>query len=71
MSPVELATLRQSLARAGERRLIWLEGEEADCIARAEPLLGEAVFWLGNGPERHGPLPAPRHCSGSARSATP
>ncbi|WP_421280734.1 tRNA(Met) cytidine acetyltransferase TmcA [Aeromonas taiwanensis] len=58
MSPVELATLRQSLARAGERRLIWLEGEEADCIARAEPLLGEAVFWLGNGPERHGPLPA-------------
>ena len=58
MNPAELATLRQSLARAGERRLIWLEGREVDCIARAEPLLGGAVFWLGNGPDHHAPLPA-------------
>ena len=58
MTPVESSTLRLALAHGGERRLIWLEGVEADCIARAEPLLGEAVFWLGEGPERYAPLPA-------------
>ncbi|BEE19305.1 tRNA(Met) cytidine acetyltransferase TmcA [Aeromonas enteropelogenes] len=50
--------MRQCLARTGERRLIWLEGEEADCIVRADALLGEAVFWLGEGPDCHNPLPA-------------
>lgn len=50
--------MRQCLARTGERRLIWLEGEEADCIVRADALLGEAVFWLGEGPACHNPLPA-------------
>lgn len=50
--------MRQCLARTGERRLIWLEGEQADCIARADALLGEAVFWLGEGPACHNPLPA-------------
>ncbi|MFM5228487.1 tRNA(Met) cytidine acetyltransferase TmcA [Aeromonas media] len=58
MIPAEVDLLRQALAHAGERRLIWLEGIEADCITRAEPLLGEMVFWLGDGPEHHGPLPA-------------
>ena len=58
MIPSEVDLLRQALARTGERRLIWLEGLEADCITRAEPLLGEAVFWLGDGPACHGPLPA-------------
>ena len=58
MTPAESSTLRRALAHGGERRLIWLEGVEADCIARAEPLLGEAVFWLGEGPERYAPLPA-------------
>lgn len=58
MIPAEVDLLRQGLAHAGERRLIWLEGLEADCITRAEPLLGEVVFWLGDGPEHHGPLPA-------------
>lgn len=58
MIPSEVDLLRQALARTGERRLIWLEGLEADCITRTEPLLGEAVFWLGDGPACHGPLPA-------------
>ncbi|WP_421203686.1 tRNA(Met) cytidine acetyltransferase TmcA [Aeromonas enteropelogenes] len=58
MTPSEVGDLRQCLARTGERRLIWLEGEEADCIARADALLGEAVFWLGEGPACHNPLPA-------------
>lgn len=58
MTPSEADALRQCLARTGERRLIWLEGEEADCIARADALLGEAVFWLGEGPACHNPLPA-------------
>lgn len=58
MSPAESSALRRALAHSGERRLIWLEGEEADCIARAEPLLGELIFWLGEGPAQHGPLPA-------------
>ncbi|MGY3886279.1 tRNA(Met) cytidine acetyltransferase TmcA [Aeromonas aquatica] len=58
MTPAESSTLRLALAHGGERRLIWLEGVEADCIARAEPLLGEAVFWLGEGPEQYAPLPA-------------
>lgn len=58
MTPSEVGALRQCLARTGERRLIWLEGEEADCIARADALLGEAVFWLGEGPVCHNPLPA-------------
>ncbi|MFQ2367896.1 tRNA(Met) cytidine acetyltransferase TmcA [Aeromonas enteropelogenes] len=58
MTPSEADALRQCLARTGERRLIWLEGEEADCIARANALLGEAVFWLGEGPACHNPLPA-------------
>ncbi|WP_421354008.1 tRNA(Met) cytidine acetyltransferase TmcA [Aeromonas veronii] len=58
MTPPELNSLREALARAGERRLIWLEGEEADCIARAQSLLGETVFWLGAGPECYAPQPA-------------
>ena len=58
MIPAEVDLLRQALARTGERRLIWLEGHEADCITRTEPLLGEAVFWLGDGPACHKPLPA-------------
>jgi len=58
MSPAEVKALRQTLAHAGERRLIWLEGDEADCIARAEPLLDGAIFWLGEGPAHHGPVPA-------------
>ena len=58
MTSVEAHTLRQALAHAGERRLLWLEGEEADCIARAEALLGDAVFWLGEGPARYAPQPA-------------
>src|SRR5690606_17510658 len=58
MSPAEVKALRQTLAHAGERRLIWLEGDEADCIARAEPLLDGAIFWLGEGPARHGPVPS-------------
>ncbi|MGY3944634.1 tRNA(Met) cytidine acetyltransferase TmcA [Aeromonas tecta] len=58
MTLVESKALRQALAHAGERRLIWLEGEEADCISRAIPLLGEAVFWLGEGPANYAPLPA-------------
>lgn len=58
MTPSEVGALRQCLARTGERRLIWLEGEEADCIARADALLGETVFWLGEGPACHNPLPA-------------
>ena len=51
MTPQEVNRQREALARAGERRLIWLEGEEADCIARAETLLGERIFWVGAGPE--------------------
>lgn len=58
MTPSEVGDLRQCLARTGERRLIWLEGEEADCIARADALFGETVFWLGEGPACHNPLPA-------------
>ncbi|WP_439834392.1 tRNA(Met) cytidine acetyltransferase TmcA [Aeromonas enteropelogenes] len=58
MTPSEVGALRQCLARTGERRLIWLEGEQADCIARADALLGETVFWLGEGPACHNPLPA-------------
>ncbi|MGE6180814.1 tRNA(Met) cytidine acetyltransferase TmcA [Aeromonas salmonicida] len=57
MSPAEVKALRQTLAHAGERRLIWLEGDEADCITRAEPLLDGAIFWLGEGPAHHGPVP--------------
>ena len=48
-----------SVSPAGERRLIWLEGRELDCTARAEPLLG-AVFWLGNGPDHHDRCLPPR-----------
>ncbi len=58
MTPQEVNRLREALACAGERRLIWLEGEEADCIARAQSLLGETVFWLGAGPECYAPQPA-------------
>jgi len=58
MTPAEVNNLRVALARAGERRLIWLEGEEADCISRAEPLLGEHIFWLGEGPDCYSPQPA-------------
>ncbi|MFM4731110.1 tRNA(Met) cytidine acetyltransferase TmcA [Aeromonas salmonicida] len=58
MSPAEVKALRQTLAHAGERRLIWLEGDEADCIVRTEPLLDGAIFWLGEGPAHHGPVPA-------------
>ncbi|MFB2832289.1 tRNA(Met) cytidine acetyltransferase TmcA [Aeromonas jandaei] len=58
MTPPELNSLREALARAGERRLIWLEGEEAECIARAQSLLGEHIFWLGAGPECYAPQPA-------------
>ncbi|MGL6523498.1 tRNA(Met) cytidine acetyltransferase TmcA domain-containing protein, partial [Aeromonas dhakensis] len=58
MMPAALDELRQALARAGERRLIWLEGDEADCIARAEALLSGVSYWLGNGPAEHHPQPA-------------
>ncbi|WP_457939361.1 tRNA(Met) cytidine acetyltransferase TmcA [Aeromonas veronii] len=58
MTLQEVTLLREALARAGERRLIWLEGEEAECIARAQSLLGETVFWLGAGPESYAPQPA-------------
>jgi len=58
MTLQEVTLLREALARAGERRLIWLEGEEAECIARAQSLLGETVFWLGAGPECYAPQPA-------------
>ncbi|WP_421159532.1 tRNA(Met) cytidine acetyltransferase TmcA domain-containing protein, partial [Aeromonas dhakensis] len=58
MMPAALDELRQALARAGERRLIWLEGDEADCIARAEALLGGLCYWLGDGPSEHNPQPA-------------
>jgi len=58
MMPAALDELRQALARTGERRLIWLEGDEADCIARAEALLSGARYWLGNGPSEHHPQPA-------------
>ena len=58
MNPSEVNDLRKALARAGERRLIWLEGEEVDCIARAQALLGEAIFWLGAGPACYAPQPA-------------
>jgi tRNA(Met) cytidine acetyltransferase len=58
MTLSESHELRRALAHAGERRLIWLEGEEADCISRAILLLGEAVFWLGEGPADYAPLPA-------------
>ena len=58
MMQQKVTLLREALARAGERRLIWLEGEEADCIARAETLLGERIFWLGAGPECYAPQPA-------------
>lgn len=58
MTPAEVTQLRAALAHAGERRLIWLEGEEADCIARAQSLLGERIFWLGAGPECYAPQPA-------------
>ncbi|MGY3959854.1 tRNA(Met) cytidine acetyltransferase TmcA [Aeromonas popoffii] len=58
MSPAEVNALRQALARAGERRLVWLEGDEADCIARAEALLGGIIYWLGEGPACHEPVPA-------------
>lgn len=57
MSPAEVKALRQTLAHAGERRLIWLEGDEADCIASTEPLQDGAIFWLGEGPAHHGPVP--------------
>ena len=58
MSPAEVKALRQTLAHAGERRLIWLEGDEADCIVRTEPLLDGAIFWLGEGPAHQGPVPS-------------
>ena len=58
MMSAELLALRHAIAHAGERRLIWLEGEQDDCIVRAESLLWGAVFWLGQGPERHVPQPA-------------
>ncbi|MGL4249167.1 MAG: tRNA(Met) cytidine acetyltransferase TmcA [Aeromonas sp.] len=58
MTAADVNSLRIALALAGERRLIWLEGEETDCISRAEPLLGEQLFWLGEGPECYAPQPA-------------
>ncbi|HAU4912824.1 TPA: tRNA(Met) cytidine acetyltransferase, partial [Aeromonas hydrophila] len=58
MMPAALDELRQALARTGERRLIWLEGDEADCIARAEALLSGVSYWLGDGPSEHSPQPA-------------
>ena len=39
MMSAELLALRHAIAHAGERRLIWLEGEQDDCIVRAESLL--------------------------------
>ncbi|RAJ03727.1 tRNA(Met) cytidine acetyltransferase TmcA [Aeromonas salmonicida] len=58
MSPAEVKALRQTLAHTGERRLVWLEGDEADCIVRAEALLGGVIYWLGEGPACHGSVPA-------------
>lgn len=58
MMPAALDELRQALARTGERRLIWLEGDEADCITRAEALLSGVSYWLGDGPSEHSPQPA-------------
>ena len=46
MIPAEVDLLRQALARTGERRLIWLEGHEADCITRTEPLAEGGQFRL-------------------------
>lgn len=51
-------TLRQQLRQSGERRLVWLEGDEPECIARTESWLWGEIFWLGEGPACHGPLPA-------------
>ncbi|MGL5450933.1 MAG: tRNA(Met) cytidine acetyltransferase TmcA [Aeromonas sp.] len=58
MTPSAVTCLREALARAGERRLIWLEGEEAECIERAKGLLGKQIFWLGAGPACYAPQPA-------------
>ena len=46
MMSAELLALRHAIAHAGERRLIWLEGEQDDCIVRAESLLwGRCSGW--------------------------
>ncbi|PJG57940.1 tRNA(Met) cytidine acetyltransferase TmcA [Aeromonas cavernicola] len=58
LSDEEHHALRQALASVGERRLVWLEGEEADCVARAQLLLGQTIFWVGQGPARYAPYPA-------------
>ena len=70
MMSAALDELRQALARTGERRLIWLEGDEADCIARAEALLSGASYWLGTARANTTRNRRPRRCSGSVRSAT-
>ncbi|ENY73927.1 hypothetical protein G114_00745 [Aeromonas diversa CDC 2478-85] len=51
-------TLREGLRQAGERRLIWLEGEEQECIAKTREWLDGHIVWLGEGPAEHSPLPA-------------
>lgn len=50
-------TLRTRLAHAGERRLIWLEGEEPACIEQAISELAGTIFWLGDGPTEFAPMP--------------
>lgn len=51
-------TLREGLRQAGERRLVWLEGEEQECIAKTREWLDGHIVWLGEGPAEHSPLPA-------------
>ncbi|WP_404972875.1 tRNA(Met) cytidine acetyltransferase TmcA [Aeromonas sp. BIGb0445] len=50
--------LRQALSRVGERRLVWLEGSEAETQAAAQAWLSGDIFWLGEGPSQYAPLPA-------------
>jgi tRNA(Met) cytidine acetyltransferase len=51
-------TLRQQLKAAGERRLIWLEGSETECIEQALNWLDGVCLWLGDGPPEQQPQPA-------------
>jgi hypothetical protein len=71
MMSAELLALRHAIAHAGERRLIWLEGEQDDCIVRAESLLwGRCSGWGRVLSVMLRSLP-PRRFNGSVRSATP
>ncbi|EOD56074.1 tRNA(Met) cytidine acetyltransferase TmcA [Aeromonas molluscorum] len=53
-----MIALRQALRRAGERRLVWLEGAETETLAAAQTWLSGDIFWLGEGPPQYAPLPA-------------